>query len=123
MEKSSLNPRQGQWNVDQPKFNKQPSNVREDAEPRIAIPSDLSRDLNELDEKVKSLMAKSTNNETEGWKKGYICKVCGKEGQSIHVQNHIESNHLEGFSVPCNLCEKTCRSRNALRKHISNDHE
>ena len=88
----------------------------------IAQTNHFSGDLQELDEKVKSLMAKSTNYETEGWKKGYICKVCGKEGQSIHVQNHIESNHLEGFSVPCNLCEKTCRSRNALSKHISNDH-
>ena len=77
----------------------------------------FSGDLQELDEKVKSFMAKSTNNETEGWKKGYICKVCGKEGQSIHIKNHIESHHLEGLAIPCNYCEKTARSRKELTAH------
>ena len=86
----------------------------------IALTSNFSGDLQELDEKVKSLMERSKNYDTEGWKKGYVCKVCGKEGQSINVQMHIESNHLEGVSLPCNQCQKTCRSRHALSQHMKN---
>ena len=83
----------------------------------IALTNNLSGDLQELDEKVKSFMERSKNYETEGWKKGYICKVCGKEGQSIHIQNHIEAHHLEGLAIPCNFCEKTARSRKELSAH------
>ena len=45
------------------------------------------------------------------------CKVCGKEGQGINIRDHIEANHLEGIILPCNLCDKTFRSRVALRLH------
>ena len=45
--------------------------------------------------------------------KAYVCKVCGKEGQKTNIKNHIECMHMEGISIPCNLCEKTFRSRNA----------
>ena len=70
-----------------------------------------------LVEKIKSLMEKTQNRTQNGLGFMYICTVCGKEGQSINVQNHIESNHMEGLSIPCNLCDKTARSRNALFKH------
>ena len=116
MEKSSLNPGHGQWNDEQPTLNKQPSNVRV-AERRIAIPNDLSGDLKELDEKVKSMMEKSQNRTSDGTKMANICKVCGKEGQWVAIRDHIEANHLEGVSLPCNVCEKTFRSRITLRKH------
>ena len=86
----------------------------------IALTNNFSGDLQELDEKVRSLMEKTPNATADGKRRLYVCKVCGKEGQSIHVQSHIESNHLEGVSVPCNECEKTCRSRNALIKHMRN---
>ena len=49
-----------------------------------------------------------------------ICKVCGK---ATAITNHIEANHLDGVSVPCNLCEKILRSRAALRTHISRYHK
>ena len=52
-----------------------------------------------------------------------ICKVCGKEGQATAITNHIEANHLDGVSVPCNLCEKILGSRAALRTHISRYHK
>ena len=74
--------------------------------------------LLELDEKVKSLMEKTPNATADGQRRLYVCKVCGKEGQSIHVQMHIESKHLEGVSVPCNQCEKTCRYRHVLSQHM-----
>ena len=49
--------------------------------------------------------------------KAKICKVCGKEGQAISIRDHIEANHLEGISIPCNVCGKEFRSRNNLWRH------
>ena len=77
--------------------------------------------LAELDAKVKSMMEKSQNKIS--WGKGRmgkasVCKVCGKEGQIVAIRDHIEANHLEGIELPCNFCEKTFRSRNALRRHV-----
>ena len=84
---------------------------------KLAIPNVLSGDLKALDEKVKSMMEKSENLIANGAQKAYVCKVCGKEGHGIAVRDHIEANHLEGISLPCNSCEKVCRSRQTLRKH------
>ena len=53
----------------------------------------------------------------------HICKVCGKEGLSHHIKNHIEANHLEGLSIPCNYCDTTCSSRKALETHRSKFHK
>ena len=47
------------------------------------------------------------------------CKVCGKEGVATQIRDHIEANHLEGIIIPCNLCDKTFRSRKRLRNHKS----
>ena len=84
---------------------------------KLAIPNVLSGDLKALDEKVKSMMEKSENLIANGAQKAYVCKVCGKEGHGIAVRDHIEANHLEGISLPCNSCEKICRSGSTLRKH------
>ena len=85
----------------------------------LAIPSQFSGDLEELDERVKSMMEKGQNKIANG--RGHvfadICKVCGKEGLRRNIKDHIEANHLEGIIIPCNLCEKTFRSRNGLRLH------
>ena len=88
-------------------------------ERRVANQNVVSGDLQELDEKVKSLMEKTTKQMPNGTKMAYvyICSVCGKEGQGIAIRDHIEANHLEGVSLPCNLCEKTFRSRMIMRKH------
>ena len=50
--------------------------------------------MQRLDEKVKSLMDVSENlihsgNQTQRAK---ICKVCGKEGQSMAIRDHIEGH-------------------------------
>ena len=47
----------------------------------------------------------------------YICKVCGKEARQGNMKHHIETNHLEGVVIPCNLCDRTFKSRNALGLH------
>ena len=83
----------------------------------ISVQNFISEDLQELDAKVKTMMVRSQNKISSGRHMAYICKICGKEGHSINIRDHIEANHLEGVSLPCDLCEKTFRSRNAMRKH------
>ena len=76
-----------------------------------------STDLEELDQKVKSLMILSENRIGKEQKKTRVCKVCGKEGQIIAIKNHIEANHLSNISIPCNACEKPHHTRHALLQH------
>ena len=85
----------------------------------------FSGDMKELDVKIQSLMCLGENRIRHGAKntdQAYVCKVCGKESVKLQIRDHIESKHLEGVSIPCNLCEKTFRTRMALRKHIYCDH-
>ena len=84
----------------------------------IAITKDAIGDLNELDEVVKSMMETSQNMDSRGIVRLKVCKICGKEGQATAMKDHIEANHLEGVSLPCNVCEKVFRSRHSLRRHI-----
>ena len=72
-------------------------------------------EMHGLDERLKTLMV--LGKPTGDRKTLYICRVCGKERQSMQIKDHIEANHLEGILVPCNHCDKTFRSRNALRCH------
>ena len=83
----------------------------------LAIPENFSGNLNEIEERVKSLMEKSLNKTANGSRFADLCKVCGKEGMGSAIKDHIEANHLEGIVIPCNLCDKTFRYRNGLRKH------
>ena len=113
-EKSSMNTER--INL-QPEWDEQPPNVQSDKEQRLLIPNSVTGEFQELDEKVKSIMEISQNLEPGGKGRAKICKVCGKEGQSMAIRDHIEANHLEGVSLPCNVCEKTFRSRMILRRH------
>ena len=88
----------------------------------IALTTRSSGYLEELEIKVKSLMEKSENFYAHQNKRADRCKVCGKEGENKSIKDHIEANHLEGIAIPCNLCEKTFRSRGAFRKHKFRHH-
>ena len=92
----------------------------------VALPatSVFSAELQELEERVVSMMEKSEKVVTLGKskRKVFICKVCGKEGQDTDIKRHIESFHLEGVSIPCNLCDKACRSRKGLIEHKARNH-
>ena len=114
--KSNLNTEQIQSNLE-PRFGKETPNELMKNERRIAIPNFVSGDLKELDEKVKSMMEKTSKQIPNGTHYIYICMVCGKEGQGTAIRDHIEANHLEGVSLPCNVCGKDFRSRASLRKH------
>ena len=96
----------------------------------LAIPDQTSSDLQALDEKVKSMMERSQNKIQKGKRsdgtprmgKVFICKVCGKEDSITHLRNHIEANHLEGISIPCNYCNKGFGSRVSLSVHKGKFH-
>ena len=94
------------------------SNELEKVERNVALRSFFSGDLQELDEKCNSMMEKTSKRKENGHLL-YRCQVCGKEAINGDLKSHIESNHLDGFSIPCNLCEKTFRSRKSLGKHNS----
>ena len=96
-----------------------------EAEPNniIALPTYFTGNLEELEEKVKSLMEKSCNFYANGKQKADKCKVCGKEGLGSAIKDHIEANHLEGVVLPCNQCEKVFRCRNNLRRHVQKHHK
>ena len=97
---------------------KEPNDRNDPTENRtLAIPNNFSGDLEELEEKVKSMIEKSQNKLANGLQLADRCKVCGKEGHGGNIKDHIEANHLEGIVIPCNLCDKTFRSRNGFRLH------
>ena len=95
-------------------------------EKSLALVNDTTNntDLESLDKQVKSMMRLSDNTDPRNKKygKARFCNVCGKEGSMADIMNHIEGNHISGISIPCDLCEKLCKSRNALRSHKSKKH-
>jgi hypothetical protein len=80
-------------------------------------------DIKSLDQEVKSMMIFS-DNAAPGSVAGRarICKVCGMEGSMKNIMNHIEANHIDGISIPCDICRKSCKSRSALATHKSTYH-
>ena len=82
----------------------------------LAIQNKFSGDLEELEERVKSLMEKSQNKLSDG-RKAFACKVCGKEDYKKNIKGHIEAKHFEGISLPCNICNRTFRSRYGIKQH------
>ena len=72
----------------------------------IVIPNNFSGNIDELEARVSSLMEKSQNKTADGKKLAYLCTMCGKEGHLTNIKDHIETNHLQGVNIPCNLCEK-----------------
>ena len=89
----------------------------------LTIPGNNSVDFEEIDNGVNSMMEKSQNRTASGHQFADICKVCGKEGHGTQIRNHIESNHLEGISIPCDHCEKTFSLRQSLSIHKGRFHK
>ena len=75
----------------------------------LAIPGNKFGNIDELEERVKSLMEKGQKNHNDRKEKSFICKVCGKEGLAWNIKDHIEANHLDGIALPCNHCDRTFR--------------
>ena len=84
----------------------------------VAIPKqEFSGVMTELDQQIETMIGRGENMVEYGrvhkrMNEVFVCQVCGKEsGQKINMKDHIEAYHLEGISIPCNICEKTYRSR------------
>ena len=99
-----------------------PSNFSEQESKTVALTNYFSGDVKELLESSNSMMEKTSNKMASG-RSIFSCKVCGKEGKSGDIKNHIETNHLEGVFVPCNTCENTFRLRNLQAKHAHMIHK
>ena len=78
----------------------------------------FSGELQDLEEKVKSLMEITEKLVPNGKQRAHVCKMCGKEGLGSNIKNHIEAYHLQDICVPCGLCENTFKTRAALKLHI-----
>ena len=87
----------------------------------VARASYFSGNVQELDEKCVSMMEKTFKQDKDG-KLLYSCTICGKQAINSALKNHIEANHLEGVSIPCNFCETICSTRNALKLHVTRNH-
>ena len=77
-----------------------------------------SQNLKELDTQVKSMIEKASDGGS-GVRAQFKCKTCGKIAESPQMRNHIESLHLEGVSLPCELCEKVTRGIRVFPGHFS----
>merc|ERR1719430_2024743 len=88
----------------------------------VTLPNQFISSVPDLEEMVKTMMEKSENPLSNGQGRAHRCKVCGKEDYSTNIKKHIEANHLEGVSIPCNFCEKTFRVRDSLRIHKASYH-
>ena len=72
-------------------------------------------DMNEVDQKIEEL--------TQRIDGIWTCKACGKTTPRKQLLGwHIET-HLENLSFPCQQCDKTFRSRNALKIHCHRNHK
>ena len=89
----------------------------------VALTSHFSpQDFQELEDQCNSMLEKTSEKNAHKMPL-YLCKVCGKKDKLGHIKSHIQANHLEGFSIPCNFCEKTFRSRMSLASHTRSNHK
>ena len=107
--------------VFQTKYNENTSKSGQQ-ERAVALTSSFSGNIQELDRKCNAMMEKTLKKRADGLPV-YRCIVCGKEAKSGDLKNHIETNHLDGISIPCNICEKTFRSRDSFGKHLRHFHK
>merc|ERR1711971_329269 len=53
---------------------------------------------------------------------GWQCRLCQKIDTKSHIEEHLESAHLEGVEYPCQFCGIKKHSRTSLRKHVASAH-
>ena len=79
--------------------------------------------MKELNNIVSTSMMVKTSRKSQCGNPLYKCAICGKKDKSYNLKNHIEKNHLEGVSIPCNLCDKTFRCTKTLAHHKKSNHK
>ena len=80
----------------------------------------LSNDDFNTIEKLDQMVYESYSKDEDGH---FSCNYCSRifKNQS-HIKEHVEL-HFDGLVLKCDHCEKKCRSRKALRCHISYHHK
>ena len=54
---------------------------------------------------------------------GYGCTDCDYTARDRHAMSlHVEAKHVTGYSLNCPVCGRVCHTREALRKHVSRNH-
>ena len=88
---------------------------------RILVPVSAEQ-MNDIDNKASQHVEKCEDGR-------FRCTLCGQTSKGtdarykMQMKYHVEGVHLEGISIPCQLCGKTFRSRNSLRTHKSLFHK
>ena len=65
-----------------------------------------------LDKQIRSMISLGGNiirRDSKHSETSCVCQVCGKEGLKQNIKEHIEGKHIEGISIPCNICGKILR--------------
>ena len=86
-------------------------NPRKLSRPMMVANNSAVNDIEKIDEKIGEYIVRGEDG-------NYSCGYCGKTGDKWknNMRHHVET-HLEGLSYPCQICDKTFRSRNALSCH------
>ena len=79
----------------------------------IKISCEEFQTVEELDEKIKENLTKVDVDGTKKWQ----CIICNQVSQDLSNAKFHAEVHFEGLSFSCQNCDKTFRSRNALRSH------
>ena len=93
-----------------------------DSKTEASKTTNLIPSLDQLEEMINSKLLKSDRKMEGRREKWVICKVCGKEGQGVNIRNHIESNHLQGIVLSCNLCGEIFKTKRTLAQHKLSTH-
>ena len=55
---------------------------------------------------------------------GYGCTDCSYTARDRHaISLHIEAKHVTNYCLNCPICGRICPTREAMRKHISRNHD
>ena len=98
-------------------------NMTPNYETAIIALDDISG-FTDLNQKLKSMM-KFSENYVPGRRneRARICNICGKEDNLTNMKVHIEANHLNRPTIPCQVCGKVFKTGNSLRVHHSIFHK
>jgi hypothetical protein len=108
-------PQQGQFPVQHVQQPMQQRRKRSDIA-KEQTPMDI-----ELDRQVAELMV--SNYDSVLGRTSWQCAQCHFSSKvRSTVKEHIET-HISGFTHQCNMCQKTCKTRNALRVHKIQAHK
>jgi len=87
-------------------------------DPNTGMPLAAGADGNkDLDYEIRQKLWKSED-------RMFHCRDCSYEtGYYTTMVNHIESKHLVTAGFVCNICQKFCPTRNALKSHTTKQHK